>query len=257
MDKKNNAHNNKKTNVNVKTMITLDQFKRAAHYDDMVRWFFGWTALFFVCRHVLFRSKTADFSNRFVSIVHALVAIYLSYQSIDFSRMFDRVGEKNTNAETFCMAMSLSYFVYDCLYCVFAFEFDAVVHHVFTIGGLASGVVQKKSGCELVGCLFLMEVSNPSLHLRSLLRELKMKDAPLATFNDLIFAFLFLACRLVLGPPLVYKTLMCKNSDLLVKVGAFGILAVSLLWGWKIVKMFLTKARQLMGVESKRKKKRS
>jgi hypothetical protein len=42
-------------------------------------------------------------------------------------------------------------------------------------GGLASGVLNGRSGAELVACLFLMEVSNPSLHLRSLLLEMKLK----------------------------------------------------------------------------------
>ena len=126
--------------------------------------------------------------------------------------MFDKVGTKNTPAQTYCMAVSLSYFIYDCLYCIVTFEFDAVVHHIFTIGGLTSGVVNQKSGVELVGCLFLMEVSNPSLHLRSLLREMRMKDSMFSTLNDLLFAGLFLVCRLVLGPPLVYKTLTCKKQ---------------------------------------------
>ena len=91
-----------------------------------------------------------------MSIVHALIAIYLSYESFESidSKMFDKVGTKNTSAQTYCMAVSLSYFIYDCLYCIVTFEFDAVVHHIFTIGGLTSGVVNQKSGVELVGCLF-------------------------------------------------------------------------------------------------------
>jgi len=237
--------------------------RNAEHFEEMKTWFICWVTLFITLRFVIFRKRTADFSNRFVSIIHALIAIYLSLKSfkngINF-KMFDNVGERNTAEETYCMAFSLSYFVYDCLYCVCTVELDAVAHHVFTIGGLMSGVVNKKSGCELVGCLFLMEVSNPSLHLRSLLRELKMKDSMFSTLNDLIFAGLFLVCRFVFGCPLVYKTLTCENSDLLVKIGAFGILAVSVLWGWKIIKMFVSKAKQLFGfphAKKKSKKKRS
>ena len=237
-------------------MLTAQQLQAAPYSQDIQKWFLMWSASFLFLRNVLFRSKTADFSNRFVSIVHALIAIYLSYESFESidSSMFDKVGTKNTPAQTYCMAVSLSYFIYDCLYCIVTFEFDAVVHHIFTIGGLTSGVVNQKSGVELVGCLFLMEVSNPSLHLRALLREMRMKDSMFSTLNDLLFAGLFLVCRLVLGPPLVYKTLTCKNSDLLVKIGAFGILAVSVLWGWKIIKMFISKAKKLLGIETRKRK---
>jgi hypothetical protein len=48
--------------------------------------------------------------------------------------------------------------------------------------------------------------------------------------------------------------LTCKNSDLLVKIGAFGILAVSVLWGWKIIKMFISKAKKLLGIETRKRK---
>ena len=139
-------------------MFTAQQLQAAPYSQDIQKWFLMWSATFLFLRNVLFRSKTADFSNRFVSIVHALIAIYLSYESFESidSSMFDKVGTKNTPAQTYCMAVSLSYFIYDCLYCIVTFEFDAVVHHIFTIGGLTSGVVNQKSGVELVGCLVEM-----------------------------------------------------------------------------------------------------
>ena len=147
----------------------------------------------------------------------------------------------------------MSYFVYDFIYCVFNNEVENVIHHMFTVGGLASGLMTGTSGPELVGCLFLMEVSNPCLHGRFILRELGMKESVLSTLNDLIFAMLFLICRLVIGPPLVWKTVMCKTNTYIVKAGGLGILVVSLLWGSKIVVM-LTRAGKTLVFGKKPKK---
>jgi hypothetical protein len=129
-------------------------------------------------------------------------------------------------------------------------EMESVVHHLFTIAGLASGLLNGKSGAELVGCLFLMEVSNPSLHLRDILREMKLKDGPIGSANDLFFAVAFLVCRLVIGPFIVYETVMCPHNELVVKLGGLGILVVSVMWSVKIVKMIAKEVKKLSGGKS-------
>ena len=143
-----------------------------------------------------------------VSIIHAVAAIYYSFVTFEtgWSSLFDNIGGANTEPQTLCMAVSLSYFIYDLVYCSIMGEIESVFHHMFTIGGLASGVLNGKSGAELVACLFLMEVSNPSLHLRTLLIEVGLKNSTLFSVNNLLFALAFLVCRLVISPPLVYKT---------------------------------------------------
>lgn len=172
-------------------------FTRVKYAVPMTQWTCSWAVMFVVCRAVFFRKYTADFSNRVVSIVHAVTAIYYSYVTFTSSwgGMFDNIGGANTEPQTLCMAVSLSYFVYDLIYCAVAGEIESVFHHMFTIGGLASGVLNGKSGAELVACLFLMEVSNPSLHLRTLLIEMGLKNSTLFSINNLIFALVFLVCR--------------------------------------------------------------
>ena len=92
-----------------------------------------------------------------------------------------------------------------------------------------------------------MEVSNPSLHLRSMLRELNMKDSLLATLNDLLFALLFLLCRLIVGPPLVWRTVVNDSNTYIVKAGALGIFIVSVMWGWRIIMMIVRTVKKLFG----------
>ena len=236
---------------NVMALLT-----RVKYAQEMTKWTFGWFLLFLAIRFGVFRRYSADFANRVVSIIHAVVAIYYSYACFEngFAGMFANIGGANTEPQALCMAVSLSYFVYDLVYCSLQGELESVFHHFFTIGGLASGVLNGKSGAELCACLFLMEVSNPSLHLRTLLLEMGLKNTALFSANNLAFAFVFLVCRLVIGPPLVWKTLASPDNEFIVKLGGFGILAVSVMWGWRIVMMFIKEAKKLLGgVRSRRK----
>lgn len=59
----------------------------------------AWSLLFMVSRFVLFRKLSADFSNRVVSIIHALVAIVLSYKALDMKDPFGNIGGANTGAQ--------------------------------------------------------------------------------------------------------------------------------------------------------------
>ena len=55
---------------------------------DVSPWY--WAIMFLVCRVVLFRKFSSDFSNRVVSIVHAFAAIYYSYVTfVTWEGMFD------------------------------------------------------------------------------------------------------------------------------------------------------------------------
>lgn len=59
----------------------------------------AWSALYMLTRFVVFRKCSADFANRIVSILHALVAIVLSYLAIDQKDPFGNIGGANTAAQ--------------------------------------------------------------------------------------------------------------------------------------------------------------
>jgi len=101
-----------------------------------------------------------------------------------------------------------------------------------------------------VGCLLLMEVSNPSMHLIQMMKEVGLADTRLALANQaraelpqapqpahtpqLLFALLFFVCRLCVGPLVVAATLRSPTTPLVVKAGGAGILLVSLVWFRKV-----------------------
>lgn len=70
--------------------------------------------------------------------------------------------------QVFCLSVTLGYFIYDTVG-VYLIEHDwgNTVHHSASILALSVGVFQRLSGSELSWSLFLMELTNPLLHLQS------------------------------------------------------------------------------------------
>jgi hypothetical protein len=206
----------------------------------------AWTVLYMLAVIAL-PKRSKDFCNRSVSLVHAVLAIILimGLPAVDWRRPLSGYGKATTDTQMLVLTVSLGYFAYDTICCLFIdqdlFNFT---HHVCTMLGLAVGVCNKVSGKELTVCLLLMELSNPFLHLRALFKELELKDTPLSTANDVLFAVSFFVWRVVVGPLVVYYTMRSPSSPTIVKVGGLGIGLISWIWGYKILAVMRHKVRQ-------------
>ncbi len=56
----------------------------------------GWTVLYLSVRHTVLAKRTADFANRSVSIVHAVVAFVLCLRVLDLSSLRQDIGSTTT-----------------------------------------------------------------------------------------------------------------------------------------------------------------
>ncbi|XP_024520732.1 transmembrane protein 136 [Selaginella moellendorffii] len=205
-----------------------------------------WSSLFTAVRFILFPSRSHDFSNRIVSLVHAFVALALCTLSLhDWRHPFQPLASPASPAQVRAITVSLAYFIYDFFCCLLEVPFDAAtaLHHLVSIMGLCYGFLYKVSGTELVGCLWLMEMSNPCMHAREILKELGVKDRPLNLWNDLSFAITFTIARMGFGPYLTFITLRA-NNPLTVKLGASGIQIVSVFWFYKIARLVRYKLKK-------------
>eukprot|EP00270_Netrium_digitus_P008249 TRINITY_DN2454_c0_g2_i1.p1 TRINITY_DN2454_c0_g2~~TRINITY_DN2454_c0_g2_i1.p1 ORF type:complete len:246 (+),score=17.80 TRINITY_DN2454_c0_g2_i1:75-812(+) len=222
----------------------MDDKEKETLVSFMVALVASWSVAFLFLRFLLFRRLSYDFSNRCVSVLHVLVSLSLASRAIDWTDPLQGFGSANTENQALTMVVSLAYFIYDFFGCLFATPVDyaSCLHHVFTVLGLAYGIIGSKSGAELVGCLWLMEISNPFMHGRELLRELKLKETAMATVNDLLFVLTFTAARIVIGPFFLYRAL-CAPSFICVKIGAIAIQLVSILWFAKICKVLVYKVK--------------
>ncbi|KAL0047282.1 hypothetical protein WJX82_011596 [Trebouxia sp. C0006] len=165
----------------------------------------AWAAVFVIINAIILRRRSLGFNNRLVSFLHALVALVLCPAALNWQHPLSGFGQTTTNYQRSVMNLSLGYFTYDMLCCLYIdLDFANVVHHLCTMLGLAVGVCNGVSGAELTFCLLLMEVSNPFLHGRFLMK--------------IAFAVSFFICRLLIGPAVIYYTLICPTSPMIVKV---------------------------------------
>lgn len=214
----------------------LDVAMRAKELSNMAAYTGGWTLLFIVLRFAVLRGYSSEFSNRVVSLIHALLAIFTTTWAIDnWGDPWAGIGGPTTAKQMKCLTISLSYFTYDFLTClVIEDNLPNAFHHVATMMGLAVGVLDGTCGTELVECLFLMEISNPFMHVKFLIKDYEKKGgrlpAALTTVNEVLFVLAFFVCRLVIGPVLVYHTVASETTHVLVKAGGVGILLVSIFW---------------------------
>ena len=66
------------------------------------------------------------------------------------------------------MSITLGYFVYDTIgVLVIEHDWGNTVHHAASMLAIGIGVFARRSGSELAWSLFLMEISNPLLHLQA------------------------------------------------------------------------------------------
>lgn len=198
----------------------------------------AWTVTFIGVRKILWK-RSFDFCNRVVSLIHVAVALWLCSVSVeDWKHPLQPLASPAAPLQIRALSMSLSYFIYDFGCCLFdsSISVSNCIHHLVSILGLGVGVVYATCGSELTGCLWLMEISNPFMHMRELLKELGYKDSRLSILNDICFAFIFTLARLMVGPYLVYLTITA-NNPLIVKVTSVGLQVVSIFWFYKIAKM--------------------
>ena len=208
----------------------------------------AWAFAFAVARG-LFPARSLSFSNRVVSVVHAFVSAALCApflgNAVDIAHPFDSPCGPNTEAQRRAMAVSTAYFVYDFLCCAYVavredpkmLDLEGALHHLATLSGLVYGLVGGQCGATLTLCLLTMEVSNPFMHGRFLMKELGIKDTPLNVANDVLFAAIFFLCRILLGPVQVHAMLVDDRTPLPVKAGGVGIQLISFYWFYLIVKM--------------------
>lgn len=96
-----------------------------------------------------------------------------------------------------CDFLIVNYIVRDSENCIPCVSYCLIPHALTNVG-----CSNLQSGTELLACLMLMEVSNPFMHGRELLKELKLKDSTLSLANDVCVHSQFApsACRLCAMP---------------------------------------------------------
>lgn len=164
-------------------------------------WLLIWTSYFLLVntgfrpenrRKQLSKKMADDIRNRLVSITHGLFSFAMTaYHIIAHSPQYN---QPLTNFQSLLIMISMSYFTYDLLACMFygLTDFGLYLHHGLVIFGYAVDEYMGYGGTETLSTLslcsllfltniinkvglFLAEISNCPMHMRKILRSLGMR----------------------------------------------------------------------------------
>ncbi|TXG52174.1 hypothetical protein EZV62_021343 [Acer yangbiense] len=158
------------------------------YFVKLVFWgVISWTAAFLFIRKI-FSNRSFEFCNRIVSTIHATLAVTMASISVeDWSCPVCPMASKSSTLQMQTMAVSLAYLIYDLVCCLFddkRVNLDNTIHHLVSIVGLVAGLAYQKCGSEMVGAIWITEISSPFLHWRELLKELGYRDTGLNLTAD-------------------------------------------------------------------------
>ena len=198
-----------------------------------------WTSFYYLTC-IVNHKRTVEWNCRIVTVCHGLLSITMCLYCACYTGPwpFDALGEKNTSQQTLCIVVTLGYFLFDFIWCIYMGTegIDMLLHHVTSICGLTLSLYLESSGSELIATIFGSEVSNPSLQVRWFLRETGYYQTPIAKLNDVVFILLFLFIRIGLGAWLFLCTMLSPKPAVVIKLGGVALYSLSVVWMILIVR---------------------
>ena len=165
----------------------------------------------------------------------------------------DRLGSECTWEESVLLGISAGYFLYDIPLSLYLKEvWYLFLHHVLSFVIVTTAWYYNKSGFDLLLCLWLGEFSCPCcfwiFYYENKPHE--KKNNKWMKINEICFGLSFLICRFVIGPFLVYRLFMSRDTMMVVKLGCvmfyivnFALLKNILLQIVEIYKSFFSKTK--------------
>ncbi|KAG7260769.1 hypothetical protein CRUP_002579 [Coryphaenoides rupestris] len=187
----------------------------------------GWVALYMILCSIN-GSRGCEWNCRLVTLLHGVLVVsltaYIGY--VDGPWPFTY---QNTTLQISAMVLSLSYFIFDMVWCVYFRTEGAVMlaHHAVSILGIMLTLWLGESGVESCAVLFGSEVTNPLLQARWFLRHTGRRNTPLAEAVDLAFVVLFVVMRVFVGGAMLYCELISPRPRFFIKCGGVAMYALS------------------------------
>lgn len=186
-----------------------------------------------------------DLVNRVISLIHGLVMLVLSGYHFYFAP--GSCGGTNTNFEEKVMIASASYFLYDFLVMAYLglLDLPMTFHHGICHFGMMTTVVMGVSANYTVNGMFIAECSNPSMHLRVLLRHFGMRYTRAYEACEISFVLLYCFGRFLMGFSQTWRTCMCQHNHPIIKFAALGLLFQSLYFIFQLAKILTKRMKEM------------
>ena len=162
-----------------------------------------------------------------VSFVHGILCMILCAYIYMVEDAY--CGSLTTHREYCLLVMSCGYFTYDFLAMAVLglLDLDMTIHHLLCISGMVVTLYLGKGANFIVYGLFVAEVSNPSMHMRIMLKHIGLRYSRSYEVAEFIYFIMFFFGRMVVGQPTVYLTVTCSEMNWLGRLVCLGVLAQS------------------------------
>jgi hypothetical protein len=161
-----------------------------------------------------------------VSIYHGIVSLGLSAYYLYVNGLEGiRYGKPCNAYEAMVLMNTTSYFLYDLtgLYLTNIIDSFCVLHHGMCIMAMLASLYGGSGGGEIVGCIFVSEVSNPCMHLRVLLQSVNLRYTKSYERLEYSFIILYIWGRVYIGSNINFTSVMTPESSIFIKVGGTGV----------------------------------
>lgn len=179
--------------------------------------------------------KRSEMPAYVVCLVHHFLLVPVAWWHIiqDINRSSDH---DYSLTESWVSPISVGYLVGDTIgYALpeaFHGRFDYIIHHVLTLWLVWSTIFASGQMLRFVPHLLICDSTNIFFNIAWLIRSTTWKDAAIVTTMEIIFALLFLVCR-VINMPLVFAAVVYHGLDKTIGWSSFTFLPISLLqWYW-------------------------
>ena len=213
--------------------------------------FLLWTVLYFIV-HAFNYTQTPEWNCRIVTGFHAILVTSLCFYSafVLGPWPFDYIAQKNTVFHNQIMVISLGYFIFDFLWCLYMDSETLVMraHHAVSITSFAYSLYYNSCGSEVIAVIGASEFTNPLLQLRWFVKQKGKLKGNVAAVLDFTFFLAFWMSRLVVGTAFHIKVQTNPNLDMFARIGGNAFYIISVVFGVGmlryIVNRYFLKRRQ-------------
>ena len=190
--------------------------------------------------------KTLDTKNRIVSIVHASVMLVLCLYDYLYWQE-DKCGVKNSDFQNNLLIFSCSYFTYDFIICLYfgISDFPMFIHHFMVIIAEYSGILYGTSANEMIRAMISAEISNPIMHLRTIVSNYGLKHSKLFLIFEFMYFTSYSLARLIFGFQVSIFTVFCQNNLFIVKFSGAVVWGQSIKYAYNMIGIGMKRAKEL------------
>lgn len=175
-------------------------------------------------------TQEIELKNRFVSIVHGLVAIYFTTYFFYTDKLV--CGELNNEYQRKVIIFSLSYFIYDTFCLIAEGLLDGIIafHHLITGLALLIPLIEGRAGNFLLIAIYCGEFATPALHITDILRMTGRRYtlAYEASEAMLIFGFFYSRFFCHLTSTVIFYN--CNQINMIIKVCCTFFFAMNIVY---------------------------